>query len=83
MPIANGFLQPSEFDEEFFFNLEIGFCTNCQMVQLTELVEPDQLFHADYAYFSSISVRMAEHFRQYSQWVRVHTSCFALVANRT
>jgi methylation protein EvaC len=72
MPIANGFLQPSEFDDEFFFNLEIGFCTNCQMVQLTELVEPDQLFHADYAYFSSISARMAEHFQQYSQWVRAN-----------
>ena len=72
MPIANGFLQPSEFDEEFFFNLEIGFCTNCQMVQLTELVDPDRLFHADYAYFSSISVRMADHFRQYSQWVRAN-----------
>ena len=26
MPIANGFLSPEEFDSEYFFELEVGFC---------------------------------------------------------
>ena len=70
MPIANGFLTPDEFETEFFFNLAVGFCDACQMVQLTELVPPEKLFHADYAYFSSISVGMAKHFARYAGWVR-------------
>jgi methylation protein EvaC len=72
MPIANGFLRPEETAGEFFFNLAVGYCESCHMVQLTELVDPARLFHADYAYYSSISVRMAEHFRQYAGWVRKH-----------
>ena len=70
MPIANGFLRPDQVADEFFFELKVGFCPSCKMVQLTELVDPDKLFHDDYAYFSSISTRMAEHFRHYAEWVR-------------
>ncbi len=70
MPIANAFLSPDQYKNEHFFMLETGFCTGCSMVQLTQLVDPDLLFHADYAYFSSISVRMAEHFKQWADAAR-------------
>jgi methylation protein EvaC len=70
MPIANGFLLKEEFTREFFFNLEAGCCGQCHMVQLTELVDPSELFHEDYAYYSSISVRMVTHFREFSEMVR-------------
>ena len=70
MPIANGFLLPSDFDKEFFFDLRVGFCHKCQMVQLAELVDPSKLFHDNYAYFSSISVRMAQHFKQFADSVQ-------------
>ena len=70
MPIANGFLLKEEFDREFFFELKAGYCGQCQMVQLTELVDPSVLFHDQYAYFSSISVRMARHFKEFSEMVR-------------
>ena len=70
MPIANGFLRQEEFDKEFFFELKAGYCEQCHMVQLTELVDPSMLFHENYAYFSSISVRMASHFREFSDMVR-------------
>lgn len=66
MPIANGFLSPDGFDREFFFELKVGHCAACQMVQLTELVDPRMLFHENYAYFSSISTRMLEHFRGFA-----------------
>lgn len=70
MPIANGFLLPENFNKEFFFDLQVGHCQKCQMVQLTELVDPGMLFHENYAYFSSISVRMARHFKQFADYVQ-------------
>jgi methylation protein EvaC len=70
MPIANGFLLPEDFEKEFFFDLQVGHCQQCHMVQLTELVDPSKLFHENYAYFSSISVRMAQHFKQFAEYVQ-------------
>jgi len=64
MPVANGFVVPEQFESEYFFELKTGLCDVCGMVQLTERVDPDRLFHEEYAYFSSISTRMAIHFEQ-------------------
>lgn len=69
MPIANGFLSPDDFSKERFFDLKVGFCQNCSMVQLTELVDPGILFHENYAYFSSISKRMSRHFKEFAEAV--------------
>jgi methylation protein EvaC len=70
MPIANGFLTPSQFDTEYFFDLTVGFCPESRMVQLTSLVEPEKMFHENYAFFSSTSARMAQHFRDLAEEVR-------------
>ena len=70
MPIANGFLLPEGFDREFFFELQVGCCPQCYMVQLTELIDPTKLFHDEYAYFSSISVRMTQHFKEFADMVQ-------------
>ena len=69
MPIANGFLTPDEFAGEYFYNLGAGVCPKCHMVQLTELVDPGKMFHEQYAFFSSTSVRMAEHFQRFAEGV--------------
>jgi len=69
MPIANGFLKPEEYDKEFFFELQVGLCPSCSMVQLTELVDPNQLFHENYAYFASTSASMTAHFKTFAQGV--------------
>lgn len=66
MPIANGFLTAAQFPEEPFFELKTGFCDRCKMVQLTELVDQKRLFHENYAFFSSTSKRMAEHFKLFA-----------------
>src|SRR5690242_8435675 len=68
MPLANGFLEPAQFADEFFFELKAGFCPSCTMVQLTELVDRERMFHDHYAFYSSTSSRMAEHFREFAQW---------------
>jgi methylation protein EvaC len=63
MPIANGFLSPAQFANEYFFELKVAFCLGCGMVQLAEQVEPERMFHENYAFFSSSSARMATHFK--------------------
>jgi len=45
MPIANAFLLPKDFAQEYFFELKVGFCSKCTMVQLTDLVDREKLFH--------------------------------------
>jgi methylation protein EvaC len=69
MPIANGFLTADEFKQEYFYELKVGFCTKCTMVQLVEQPDRDMMFHDNYAYFSSISSKMAAHFRDFAKLV--------------
>jgi len=69
MPIANGFLSPEQFSEEYFFELKAGFCSNCNMVQLTEQPDRERMFHQDYAFFSSTSARMGLHFKEFADSV--------------
>lgn len=69
MPIANGFLTPEHFATEYFFELRVGFCAKCRMVQLTEQVDREKMFHDEYAFFSSTSARMAQHFKDFSDFV--------------
>jgi len=63
MPIANGFLSSEEFKSEYFFELKVGFCEECKMVQLAEFVDREKMFHDHYAFYSSTSSRMALHFK--------------------
>jgi methylation protein EvaC len=66
MPIANGFLTPEEFQHEYFFDLRVSFCPRCHMVQLAEQPDRARMFHDNYAFFSSTSVRMAQHFEAFA-----------------
>ncbi|MBI4801975.1 MAG: class I SAM-dependent methyltransferase [Elusimicrobia bacterium] len=70
MPIANGFLPPEQFKDEPFFKLDAAFCDNCKMAQLTELVDRDKMFHENYAFYSSTSAGMAEHFKEFAKLVK-------------
>jgi methylation protein EvaC len=69
MPIANGFLSPDQFDDEYFFELKVAFCANCGMVQLTEQPDRERMFHENYAFFSSTSSGMAIHFKEFADLV--------------
>ncbi|MFF4224670.1 methyltransferase domain-containing protein [Streptomyces abikoensis] len=62
-PLSDAFLPvDADFSQEFFFRLAVGVCGTCGMVQLTEEVPRDRMFHEDYPYFSSGSAYMREHF---------------------
>lgn len=69
MPIANGFLSPEQFTEEYFFHLQVGFCPKCSMVQLLEQPDREKMFHENYVFFSSTSARMAVHFKEFADLV--------------
>jgi methylation protein EvaC len=70
MPIANCFQLPEEQPEEYRFDLTVGVCPKCSMVQLVDQPEPERMFHENYAYFSSISRSMAHHFKEFAEMVR-------------
>ena len=63
MPIANGFIYKKDLDSEYFFNLEVAFCTNCSLFQLIEMPDPKILFNQNYAYHSGQSKFMQSHFK--------------------
>ena len=70
MPIANGFLTSDQFSQEYHFELKVGLCDRCKMVQLTELVDRELMFHENYAFFSSTSTLMANHFQAFASLVK-------------
>lgn len=70
MPIANAFIYPNEFDNEYYFNLDVVFCSTCGMVQLENQPDREKMFHDNYAFFSSTSKKMAEHFEKFSCFVQ-------------
>ncbi|MBC8427132.1 MAG: class I SAM-dependent methyltransferase [Deltaproteobacteria bacterium] len=63
MPISNRFVLDLT-EDEFLYDLSLGFCPECLMVQLEECVDPAMMFNQDYAYFSSISKAMEGHFEE-------------------
>lgn len=69
MPIANGFLSGAEFADEYFFELAVCFCESCGMVQLLKQPERQRMFHDHYAFYSSTSAHMAEHFAAFARSV--------------
>ncbi len=68
-PLGNGFLNKEDFDNEFFFNMKTGFCNESKMFQLIEQPNPKKMFHENYAFFSSSSENMKEHFRNWSNQI--------------
>ena len=69
-PIANAFLTPDQFAAEFFYELKVGACPSCRMVQLAELVDPALMFHEHYAFFSGTSTGMTAHFAELAETLR-------------
>ncbi|RSM75249.1 SAM-dependent methyltransferase [Amycolatopsis sp. WAC 01375] len=61
-PLSDAFREPGSDAMEFFFRLAVGRCESCTMVQLTEPVPREKMFHEDYPYHSSGSAVMREHF---------------------
>ena len=69
MPIANAFSSKKELENEYFFDMKVGFCESCKMVQLLEQPNREKMFHDSYAFFSSTSSYMIKHFKKFANSV--------------
>jgi len=68
-PLGNGFLEVKEYKNEYFYPMEIGYSEVSMMFQLLEQPAPEQMFHEQYAFFSSTSHLMQDHFRAFADSV--------------
>ena len=61
MPLANSYIEPKNQDrEETAYRLAVAYCPKCHLVQLTNRVDPEDLF-SNYLYFSSFSDAFLKH----------------------
>ena len=61
--LADNLLAREQLDlPEYTAPLELAFCPECSLVQITEIVPPEILFCQDYPYYSSISPSLLKHF---------------------
>jgi methylation protein EvaC len=69
MPIANAFASKKEVKIEYKFHMKVGFCSQCKMVQLVDQPDREMMFHENYAFFSSTSNYMKQHFKKFAHSV--------------
>ena len=70
MPIANGFIEKKDFNNEFFFNMEVGFAEDISLFQLKDHPTPEQMFNSEYPFFTGSSEFMKIHFLKYANFIK-------------
>ncbi len=68
-PLGNGFIEAQDVQAEYFFPMEIGYSEVSMMLQLIEQPAPEKMFHDHYAFYSSTSSFMGQHFKCFAQQV--------------
>lgn len=67
-PLADNLLTREQLDRpEYTAPLDLAYCPECSLVQITEKVPPEILFCQDYPYFSSVSPSLLKHFGDSAQ----------------
>ena len=67
-PPSNAYLTPAQLHApESYYPLRVLVCESCWLVQTEDFAGFDDMFSAEYAYFSSFSSTMLAHVKQYSQ----------------
>jgi len=64
MPLTTEYRAIGDRTPEPRFPLEMAFCPDCSLVQITETLPPERLFHHDYPYYSSFSDALLQHSRE-------------------
>jgi SAM-dependent methyltransferase len=78
-PLCQRHVTPEHFDDaESFYPLHVYVCDHCFLVQLPNQVPREDIFDAEYGYFSSFSDSWLDHARRYVEYV---TATFALDSN--
>jgi hypothetical protein len=67
-PPSNAYLNEADLCKpEKYYPLKVKVCTHCWLVQTEDYAQADELFSADYAYFSSTSTGWLAHAASYAQ----------------
>ncbi len=65
-PVANDLLEAAQLEEEDrAFPLEVLVCQKCRLAQTRDTLAPEEIFRADYTYFSSHSSSWLKHAQAY------------------
>jgi hypothetical protein len=65
-PVANDYVDPASYAKsEPFYPLEALVCRECRLVQTRDILAAEDIFRADYAYFSSHSTSWLDHAKVY------------------
>ena len=70
MPSANGFLDEKDFNNEFFYEMEVGFSEKVSLLQLNEFSNPVKVHNERYPFYTSSSLNMKKHFYQFAHWLK-------------
>ena len=70
MPVANGFVDKKDFNNEFYFEMEVGFNEELSLFQLNDHPAPEKMFNKNYPFFSSSSQNMIDHFKKFSDFIK-------------
>lgn len=65
VPLAGGFLKEADFPNEKFYPLELNFCKDCFLIQVSNVVPADVLFK-NYFYFSSAIKTLVDHLADFA-----------------
>lgn len=60
-PVSNAFVKPEATDKVPFYQLEVGICGSCTMVQQLNEVPPNEMYRVDYPYRASGSALIRRH----------------------
>lgn len=72
-PPSNAYLSESDLSKpENYYPLKIKVCDYCWLVQTEDYAQADELFSADYAYFSSTSSSWLAHAKSYAEQMTEH-----------
>jgi len=67
VPLAGGFLNEKDFSNEKYYPLDLNFCQDCYLVQVSNIVSAEVLFQENYFFFSSAISTLVEHFEMFAQ----------------
>ncbi len=69
-PTVDNFVLEADIKNEKRYPLDVYFCNTCNLVQLLDVVSEEELFHGEYAYFSSASKPLVDHFKAYAEAIK-------------
>lgn len=66
-PPSNRFISREELSQvEPTYPLDAYWCHDCNLAQLIDVVDKEELFHGNYVYFSSVMPKASPHWQQYA-----------------